>query len=590
MIAINLVSVIIVSYNSGPLLIECISAVLDSTVPVEVIVSDNGSVDYSLGAVESMGQADPRVQVIHNKANLGFAVANNLAIGHGKGRYVLFLNPDCLVAPDTLYKVIIALDSNPEAAMAGCFISNPDGSEQKGCRRLMPTPKLLLATALGLEKLFSGNSFAGNTGVSFESLQQVHQVEAISGAFMLVRRDALQSVGSFDDGYFMHWEDLDLCARFRCAGHKLLFVPGAKVVHFKGRSSHRTPIRVEWHKHAGMIRFLRKFHFSRIPLPLYALITIPIWLRFALKVVFLNRVIGAMPPLIPQERNSKFDGEIWVFGATSAIGHCLLPRLLAEGYQVRAFSRDPSAHLAYHGHRLTWESADISVGMLPTLSGYPRVVVHLAPLDLLPPQLDYLINAGMQRLISFGSTSIFTKQNGTASERQLMERLCKAEHDIESLCSLHKVRWSILRPTIIYCPGLDRSISLLVRFIRHMRFFPIVGNAAGLRQPVHADDLAKACLSLLSSDRGWNQSYNLSGAETLSYRSMLTRIFLRHGQHPRIIKVPEWIFCTALVLARVLPAYRHLTIEMTRRTDINMVFDHSSAREAFGYDPRPFVP
>lgn len=584
-----LISVIVVSYNSGPLLTECIRAVLASTVPVEVIVSDNGSSDCSLSAVVELAETDPRLKLIRNGGNLGFAAANNRALGQTNGTHVLFLNPDCLVATDTLERVVVALMARPRAGMAGCLIANPDGSEQEGCRRREPTPGRLLAKAFGVRHLLPADSMPGDSAGHREPLPtETHAVEAISGAFMLIRREALESVGSFDEAYFMHWEDLDLCLRFRRAGYEILFVPGAHSLHFKGRSSQRKPVRVEWHKHVGMALFLRKFYFSRWPSPLFALITFPIWLRFGLKVLLPAQ--SSVSALAAKDNGERDADEVWVFGATSAVGHCLLPRLIAKGYRVRAFSRNPAAHGVDGGVQLRWEVADISDALLVHAGGRPRIAIHLAPLDLLPGQIDSLIQAGMQRLIAFGSTSVFTKRGGTQAEQSLMERLTTAERAIETRCAEAGVRWSIFRPTIIYCPGLDRSLTLLTRFIRHMRFFPVVGCADGLRQPVHADDLAKACISLLASEAGWNRSYNLSGGETLGYREMLTRIFGRQGRRPRIVRVPEGLFRFALVFARLLPAYRSLNIEMVRRVNIDMNFDHSSASEAFGYDPRPFQP
>ena len=584
-----LVSVIVVSYNSGPLLTECIRAALASTVPVEVIVSDNGSIDCSLGAIEQMAVKEPRVSLVCNGANLGFAGANNRVLDQVRGRYILFLNPDCLVAPDTLERVIAGFGTEPAAGMAGCLIVNPDGSEQEGCRRREPTPGRLLASALGFGHWTQRNTSPAdfpNNRVSPSSA--VQHVDAISGAFMMVKREALQSVGSFDDAYFMHWEDLDLCSRFRRAGYKILFVSLARALHFKGTSSQRKPFSVEWYKHAGMGRFLRKFYFARWPLLFYSMFTFPIWLRFLFKVIRPSRTLTRHPAPCAQLGSDR--DEIWVFGATSVVGHCLLPRLMAAGYRVRAFSRTPVAACFGSGVQLVWETANISTTLVTRTSGRPRIVIHLAPLHLLPGQLDYLFQAGMQQLIAFGSTSVFTKNQGTPQECALMQHLRIAEQVVASRCSERDVRWSIFRPTITYCPRMDRSLSLLARFIRVMRFFPIVGDAQGLRQPVHADDLARACMLLLSSAHGWNHTYNLSGGEILSYREMLEKIFRREGRRIRIFRVPDRLFQAALIVMRIHPAYRSLNIEMARRTDINMVFDHSSAREAFGYDPRPFVP
>ena len=275
------ISVIIVSYNSTELLAECVLRVLESTVGVQLIVSDNGSTDGSLAAIEDIALNDNRVNVIRNGINHGFAVGNNLVLPLAVGAYVLFLNPDCLVEPTTLARVKEVLESNPCAAMAGCLIKNPDGTVEAASQRLIPTPgRLLYEWLLGAPK----SSFSMPPDVP-----EIRPVEAISGAFMLVRRDVLDQIGGFDPNYFMHWEDLDLCLRVKREGYEILFVPDVEVVHVKGQSSRRQPIRVDWYKHLGMVRFLHKFHFSRWPFPLFAIAAFPVWCRLLARIISRRR-------------------------------------------------------------------------------------------------------------------------------------------------------------------------------------------------------------------------------------------------------------------------------------------------------------
>lgn len=558
--------------------------------PVQVIVSDNDSDDGSLAGVDQLAETDRRLMIVRNAHNLGFAAANNRVFALATAPFVLFLNPDCIVAPDTLERTLAILDQRPEAGMAGCLIRNPDGSEQAGCRRRLPTPRSLLAKASGLDRLLPKTFDCGDFVQSGDPLPaQAVPIEAISGAFMLVRRELLERIGSFDTGYFMHWEDLDLCARFRAAGHEILFVPSVEVLHFKGRSSSRYPLRVEWHKHAGMVRFLRKHYFGRWPTPLFALATLPIWVRFFAK-VFLFRRRRELPHISADCRAEAGREEIWVFGATSPVGCFLLPRLVAAGYFVRAFSRDPARSVAGGGPSLHWEVADIEAGILPDCAARPAIVIHLAPLYLLPGLLDRLVSAGMNRLIAFGSTSVFTKQEGGAAERRLAARLAEAEQDVKVRCQSFGVRWAILRPTIICGAKQAGGIAALTNFARRFGFVPVIGKACGLRQPVHADDLAKACLSLLTLDCGWNHAYNLAGGETLRYREMLVRIFRKLGRPPRIPSFSESWFRAALSVARLLPAYRELNVEMARRMNRDMIFDCGEARKALGYAPRAFEP
>jgi len=277
-----LVSVVIVNYNCGELLTVCVRSVLASTVPVQVFVSDNGSTDESITLLERDFQGDSRVNIHKNGENIGFSSANNRTISKTSGEYILFLNPDCLVNPDTIERMIAQMKVNPDCGMSGCLVRNPDATEQAGCRRRVPTPWRILVRTFYLDKLFPDHPRFQNFALSLEPLpDKPIEVEAISGAFMLVRRAAIEEVGLFDEGYFLHCEDLDWCMRFRQKGWRVLFVPDVEAVHDKGSCSHDTPIRVEWHKHKGMVRFYRKFFRHQYPWPFMWPVIIAVWARFA---------------------------------------------------------------------------------------------------------------------------------------------------------------------------------------------------------------------------------------------------------------------------------------------------------------------
>jgi len=274
------ISIVIVNFNGGELLTECVSRVLASSVPVEVFISDNGSSDGSIGFLERAIQ-DERLHIIRNDNNLGFASANNHVIPMMTGDYLLILNPDCLIQSDTLESMLAHLLLHPEAAMAGCLIRNPDGSEQAGCRRRIPTPWRTLVRITCLDRLFPNHSRFESVIMHKRPLpgKPIYK-EALSGAFMLVRRTAVEDVGLMDEAYFLHCEDLDWCMRFRRKGWKILFVPDVAITHHKGHCSHARPIRVEWHKHCGMIRFYRKFFRHQYPALLMWLVICAVWTRF----------------------------------------------------------------------------------------------------------------------------------------------------------------------------------------------------------------------------------------------------------------------------------------------------------------------
>jgi hypothetical protein len=277
------VSVVIVNFSGGPLLSEAVRSALQSTIPVEVYVSDNGSTDGSLSSLRHLAAVDRRLQIIENRTNLGFARAANVALERAQGKYVLLLNPDAVIQPDTLVRMIGTLAAYPDVGMAGCLLRNPDGTEQAGCRRSVPTPWRTLVRVLHLDKLFPNHPRFRNFILTQQPLPETPVfLEAISGAFMLVRRKALEDVGYLDEKYFLHCEDLDWCMRFRQAGWKILFVPNVEVVHHQGTCSKSKPVFVLWHKHKGMIRFYRKFFHNQYPWPLMPLVLAAVWMRFML--------------------------------------------------------------------------------------------------------------------------------------------------------------------------------------------------------------------------------------------------------------------------------------------------------------------
>lgn len=292
------VSVVIVNFNSGDWLSRCVESVLASTLAVEVLISDNGSRDRSMAGMERRFGRDPRLKALYNGANLGFARGANRALVRTSGPFVLLLNPDCIIRPDTLERMVAAMQASPQAGMAGCLIRNEDGTEQRGCRRRIPTPWSSLARGLGSNAAGGGRGFdlAGSPlpGAPVP-------VEAISGAFMLVRREAVDKVGLLDEGFFLHCEDLDWCLRFTRAGYAVLFVPGVEIVHEQGACSDATPIRVEWFKHRGMARFYRKHQRGALSRLLFLPVHAAIFLRFAIKALVLALgCTGRQAPNPPQ--------------------------------------------------------------------------------------------------------------------------------------------------------------------------------------------------------------------------------------------------------------------------------------------------
>lgn len=276
----KLVSLIVVNYNGGAFLNRCISSAIHQV--DELIVVDNASSDSSLEQLEAAFAGEPKLRIIRNPANLGFSAACNIGLDNTESCYLLFLNPDCVLEPGTVKRLVQTLENVPDAGMTGGLLIGPDGMEQGGGRRAVPTPWRSFVHAFGLSR-FSNRwpRLFFDFYLNKEPLPASPvEVEAISGACMLARRSAMQDVGKWDEGYFLHCEDLDLSMSLRRKGWKIMFVPDVKVMHYKGACSEYRPIFVEWHKHRGMIRFYRKFFRDQYPGVLMWLVIVGVWVRF----------------------------------------------------------------------------------------------------------------------------------------------------------------------------------------------------------------------------------------------------------------------------------------------------------------------
>ena len=259
---------------------RCVDSLLKCPLEIQIIVVDNASTDDSLPALQGL----PGVKIIKNSANLGFATACNIGVRVASAPFLLFLNPDCFFEPAALEELLLVVDSDEHVGLATGLLTNLDGTEQVGARRTIPTPWRSFVRAFGLAR-FSDRwpRLFFDFNLHKQPLpDRPIEVEATSGACMMIRREAMQDVGEWDEEYFLHCEDLDLCMRFRQKGWKILFVPDAQFIHDQGTCSRSRPIFVEYHKHKGMMKFYRKFFRHQYPGLLWPLVTVGVWLRFAL--------------------------------------------------------------------------------------------------------------------------------------------------------------------------------------------------------------------------------------------------------------------------------------------------------------------
>lgn len=263
-------SVIIVSYNVKDYLAQALVSVQKavSGISHEIFVVDNASTDGSAAVVK---EKFPGITLIENEENTGFAKANNIAMKRAAGEYISMLNPDTIVREDTFSILLEAFDTYPEVGMVGCKILNEDGSLQLSCRRSFPTPWVSLTRMLGLSRVFPNSKLFARYNLTYLDADSVEEVDAVSGSFMIIRRKILETVGFFDEQFFMYGEDLDWCYRIKQAGWKILYYPKTSIIHFKGKSLNER----EWNQiklfHKAMVIFAEK-HFR-----LYSVFT-PLWL------------------------------------------------------------------------------------------------------------------------------------------------------------------------------------------------------------------------------------------------------------------------------------------------------------------------
>lgn len=275
---------------------------------------------------------------------------------------------------------------------------------------------------------------------------------------------------------------------------------------------------------------------------------------------------------------------VLVLGATSLVGRFLLPRLAAERVPTTAVSRTPRESAG----AVRWIAAYLADPGTLSGGGPEARVFSLSPIWLLPPVLPVLHERGMRRLVAFSSTSRFTKGDSTSvKERQVARALEEGEAAVGAFCKANGVGFTILRPTLVYAEGADGNVSRLAGLIRRFGVLPLPGEGVGLRQPVHADDLA--LLARLCMDASpTNAAYDAPGGETLSYRAMVERIFEGLGRSPRIAPVPGTLLRAGYVLAK--PFLPGSTVGMIDRINQDLVFDPGPVSQAFGWAPREFRP
>lgn len=267
---------IVVAADSGATLHDCVRRVLACELPLELVLIDNDSTDGVPQAIAREHADDARLQVLFNHANLGFGPAVNRAVQKAVGESVLVLNPDCLLREADLHCLLDVLTHEPKAGLVGAVVCDEQGVADPASYRRDP----LFARALN--SLFGRDGEGVNIAGAIPAM--LVEAEAVSGALMLLPRKVFDQLKGFDEAYFLHCEDLDLCRRVRDHGYRVLLAGDVRVLHGKGSSSRHRPVFVSRHKHRGMWRWFRKFDPAAHNPLLAAIVWLGIWAHFLCQV------------------------------------------------------------------------------------------------------------------------------------------------------------------------------------------------------------------------------------------------------------------------------------------------------------------
>jgi len=585
--AIAQCDVVVVNYNGGEFLRRCVESVFSSDVPIRLMVVDNASSDDSLASIETPETGIHQLDIMRNDQNLGFAKAVNIGAKQGGADYVLLLNPDCEIHPHTVRKLLAEATQYSDLGVLGALVFNEDGTEQRGCRRLEPTFVRSMVTALRLGKYFQ------SVNLQHEPLPEAPQsIDAVSGSAMLIARQSFDALGGMDEGYFLHVEDLDFCRRMREYGKKIYFTPNVSIFHHHGAASHGVPYKTEWHKHQGMLRYQKKFQKPNQN-----------WLRSILTrgVIYVNFSLSILRKFVFQWRQQDDPGSqelickqspLLITGATSDLGQAVLQELAQNDLKMPVIAVSRANHYPAPVGQERWFSwsffEKVPADDFPVVDTWLAVSPIWSAVDM-GRTLSRFGRLG--RAIALSSTSIVGKAaTGDIKEQAVVSNLAAGEQSLLDWAQHENSALTICRASMIYGGAHNQNIAFIQRMIKLFRFFPMLSDGQGLRQPVHIDDLAIALRGLIDRDSLPQLTYILAGCEQLSYRDMIERIFIAQNQKPRLLVIPRGVFMWVANVLSYVPGFGFLNADMIARMESNLIYDIEPARRDFAYAPGMFRP
>ncbi len=584
------VSVVIVNYNSGEFLEQCVGSLQRRSGKYEIVVVDNASTDLS---VEFLKQPrTDKISLHQNQENLGFSRAANQGASLTSGKYILFLNPDCLVPSGTIQVLTDFLEANSECGLCGGLVLDFFGREQAGCRRHDPTPGSIIGK--GLTSLFPNLPFP-TFDLTFQPLpQNPVPVDAVSGSFMMVRRDVHKSVEGFDEAFFLHFEDLDYCRRVRESGFKVFFLPDAPVFHYQGASTGIPEHAIYEHKRDGMLRYLRRSTNAR---PSLALGLLNVLSALGLVAAKIMGVFRTRRPVL-KKPHPALGGialgnrpVMLVLGARSDIGQFLLPRLSAAGWAVLAITRWP-------------DELPTIPGVAPLhpkyLENYPAKkplnvdgIISSLPISLLLSFKNALQAIPAQRLrVFFDSNNMLIRQAGRNRKQQSGAAVGSGETWADTV--LQQAGWHsvIAQSMLVYGGTRNENINRIKHLSAISQTVPRINFPTGLCQPVHADDLAEWCLRLTGADISVTGTtmVTTAGAEKISFAVMVKRSALATGEKLLEISVGKNVLLAVVWLAQFLMLTKYLPPILIHRLQDDFCFANDDARKLVKFSPRKFHP
>lgn len=287
----------------------------------------------------------------------------------------------------------------------------------------------------------------------------------------------------------------------------------------------------------------------------------------------------------------KPESVVGVLGATSLVGN----RLFAPEFKPLsdknltwvAFSRNKQAFTSEEIDNVHW--CVLHDDPLPSIAQKIEYWICLAPIWVLSDYFSLLESLGARRIVALSSTSRFSKINSIdVSEQNLANRLVDSEQQLINWAEKNKIAWIIVRPTLIYGFGRDQNITTIARFIQRFGFFPLLGKANGLRQPIHVDDVARICLLVLFEEKIINKAYNVSGGEILSYKNMVERVFNALEVKPRYFHLPLIVFRILIAILHFFPQFRKISVGMADRMNQDLIFPSQDAKHDLKFEPKGF--